>query len=1176
MASCTVDTDFPVDGLLPKKETGAASFISKYPNYDGRGVLIAILDTGVDPGAPGLQETTDGKVKIVDLIDTTGSGDVDTSTVVEAKDGEITGLTGRKLKIPNTWNNPTGKYHIGAKRLYDLYPKRLQDRVVKERREKNWDPNQRTALAEAVHSLEQFESEHSNTTLSPEDKLVKEDLQAQVEVLTNIDKKFNDCGPTFDCVVFHDGTTYRACIDTTEEGNLSECTLMACYREEQQFATFSNLDMMNYSINIYNDGDVLEIVTNAGSHATHVACIAAGNFPDQPERNGVAPGAQIISVKVGDTRLGSMETGTSLVRAMIKVIEYKCDLVNYSYGEASHWPDSGRVCDVLSEAVNKHGVIFVSSAGNNGPALSTMGTPGGTTSALIGVGAHVSPSMMAAEYSLREKLPSMHYTWSSRGPTSDGHLGVCISAPGGAIASVPNWTLRGCQLMNGTSMSSPNACGCIGLVLSGLKANSIDYTPYSVKRALENTAQNVDNIEVFALGHGIVQVEKAYEFLSSHCDSQENKVEFSISILDGSRGIYLRDLHSLLKPYETNVTVEPKFFDNKSEQKEKIDFNVQFCLTCDASWVQHPAHLELMNTARTFSVKVDPRGLPEGVHYTEVCGYDVKCTAKGPLFRLPISVIIPSIVKDEISYEISYPDISFKPGQIRREFIHVPQGATIAVLKVRSTDGEKKCRMLLHGVQLLPEQQYKKYEFEKFVTLSDNGETTQAFRVMENCTLEMCIAKWWANIGEVKLSYSVTFHGVSIDSQQSVMHAADAITRFNLNSTLKNQELSPSISLKTLVQPLRPVENKIKCLYGSRDSLPEGRQIYAIELTYNLHIDKAVEVMPDCSLLSDVLYESVYESQIWMIFDGNKQHLGSGDAYPNQYNVKLEKGDYTIILQVRHESRELLDKVKELVLLIHHKLPTPVTMDVYGSWPKAFNGKKMNTAFMKKGKIYPMYISPLPVDKLPKAAKVGHYLLGAISFFKDEVMGKASSVPFKYVVTEFPKKEKKNGGKEKSEKDKDKTKEEEYAEAMRDMKVSWILNEMDKQKDTLIEAYVKLGTAQADVILEGERILEEESEETKVELPLVTKDDLNDTFIELQKWSDLTDSKVIGFSVRHAMVLKQYGRAIKLLLKQYEDKPSKDLDKKALDIYRKLGWNHCVQHYTSWLQVKYPTGYRPF
>lgn len=49
---------YPIGSLKPKQETKAVSFLQKFPSFNGEGVNIAILDSGVDPRSSGLQVNT--------------------------------------------------------------------------------------------------------------------------------------------------------------------------------------------------------------------------------------------------------------------------------------------------------------------------------------------------------------------------------------------------------------------------------------------------------------------------------------------------------------------------------------------------------------------------------------------------------------------------------------------------------------------------------------------------------------------------------------------------------------------------------------------------------------------------------------------------------------------------------------------------------------------------------------------------------------------------------------------------------------------------------------------------------------------------------------------------------------------------------------------------------------
>ena len=252
-----------------------------------------------------------------------------------------------------------------------------------------------------------------------------DEIKAELALLKAFEKDFDDCGPVYDCLTFHDGSRWWAVVNTSEDDEAMQyCSPMTDYRVHRQFQRFSDVDALNFCVNIFDDGSTLSICVDCGAHGSHVAGIIGCFHESGSVINGVAPGCQIVSLKIGDSRLGSMETGQSLVRGINEAVKRGCHIVNMSYGEGVSLDNQGFFVRLAEDMVINRDIVFVASAGNNGPALSTVGAPGGTSSCIIGVSAYVTPSMMTAAYQMMETTPSTNYTWSSMGPCVDGDLGI--------------------------------------------------------------------------------------------------------------------------------------------------------------------------------------------------------------------------------------------------------------------------------------------------------------------------------------------------------------------------------------------------------------------------------------------------------------------------------------------------------------------------------------------------------------------------------------------------------------------------------------------------------------------------------------------------------------------------------------------------------------------------------
>ncbi|MEH7155366.1 S8 family serine peptidase [Neobacillus drentensis] len=129
-----------------------------------------------------------------------------------------------------------------------------------------------------------------------------------------------------------------------------------------------------------NDRDPMETLAlgKATIHGTHVAGIIAANG----KIKGVAPEAKIVAYRA----LGPGGGGTTeqVLAAIDQAIKDKVDIVNLSLGNDINGPDLP-ISLALNRAVDR-GIVAVAAAGNSGPGVWSVGSPG-TASKAISVGA---------------------------------------------------------------------------------------------------------------------------------------------------------------------------------------------------------------------------------------------------------------------------------------------------------------------------------------------------------------------------------------------------------------------------------------------------------------------------------------------------------------------------------------------------------------------------------------------------------------------------------------------------------------------------------------------------------------------------------------------------------------------------------------------------------------------
>jgi len=556
-------------GWMPLSETGVDVFLRSHPTFDGRGVLIAILDSGIDPGVVGLGTTSTGERKILDLRDFSGEGAIPLSAVAPA--GDAITVDGRRL---------TGFGRVAA--LAAGGP--IWGGTVRE-----------IPLGNAPAG-----DVNGNGVL----------------------------GDTLPVVVVRASDGWVLFADTDGDGSLANekpihdyLTGHETFGWHRSGAATPLTVAVNFGAAAAGAPPALDLFFDTFGHGTHVSGIAAGHdLYGVPGFNGVAPGAFLLGCKIANDAQGAITTTGSMVQALDYAIRFAAErrlplVVNMSFGVGNEVEGGARIDALIDSVLALHpDVMFVVSAGNDGPGLSTLGFPA-SASRVLTVGATL-PSVFLTDAA--GPLPQSPVApFSARG----GELAKPdIVTPGMAYSSVPRWD-AGEEREGGTSMASPQASGLAALLISAVAPRRVDAA--SIRQALMVTARPVAGNAFLDEGAGLPDVGRALRWLQRDARAQQAQVT---GPAPGGSAAY--QVVPLGRRPDTIAT-----FTIRTARPDT------FHLRTSAAWLHVPSRVIASGQA-AIRVTYDARAVAKpGVHTAVVSGWTAD-TLAGPAFRLVNTVVV--------------------------------------------------------------------------------------------------------------------------------------------------------------------------------------------------------------------------------------------------------------------------------------------------------------------------------------------------------------------------------------------------------------------------------------------------------------------------------------------------------------------------------------------------------